>query len=213
MQRNLTASEHERRAIAADVHDGPVQDLAGVAYALTGLRDSVAPERGPTMDRVIEAVRHAVHSLRRLMIDIFPPELSGPGLAATLEDLAQPLRDQGVAVDIDTGPLPGMSPEAAAVLYRSAKESLSNVAHHAEATQVWITLQLAGGDAVPCVQLEIADDGVGFGDPATADSPEGHLGLRLLRDRVADIGGYVTLHNRADGGAVVAVFVPAEHGR
>ena len=88
MQRSITASELERRSIAADIHDGPVQDLAGVAYALTGLRGSISPDRLPTVDRVIGAVRHAVQSLRRLMIDIYPPDLSGPGLPAAVADLA-----------------------------------------------------------------------------------------------------------------------------
>ncbi|MGY1604940.1 sensor histidine kinase [Geodermatophilus sp. SYSU D00815] len=207
MQRSLTASERERRDIAADVHDGPVQDLAGVGYALTALRDSLPPDRLPAVDRVIGAVRNAVASLRRLMIEIYPPDLSGPGLPVAVEDLAEPLRDRGVTVDVTAGPLPDMPPAVVAVLYRSAREALSNVAHHSGAGRVHVALlQLGDGR----VRLEVSDDGAGFPSLGPDVTPEGHLGLRLLRDRVAGVGGEVELANLPDGGAVVCVTVPVE---
>src|SRR4051812_7221117 len=208
VERSLPASEFERGGIAADIHDGPVQDLAGVGYALAGLRDSVSATRQPTLDRVTVAVRHAVGSLRRLMIDIYPPDLSGPGLFAALDDLAQPLRDQGVEVEVSDGDPPAVTPTAAAVLYRTAKESLANVAHHAEAKRVWLCLEETDGDAGPAVRLEVCDDGKGFPDPSDVRTPEGHLGLKLLCDRVMQLGGRVTFDNRPRGGARLQVVVP-----
>ena len=212
VQRNVEASERERRAIAADVHDGPVQDLAGVSYALSALRGSLPEERQPTVDKLVGAVRNAVQSLRRLMVDIYPPDLSGPGLGVAIADSAEPLRAAGVEVLMDAAPLPEMTPDAAAVLYRTAKEALANVAHHAQAKRVWITLEeteLRGG---PAVRLEIADDGVGF--PASTDKrAEGHLGLSLLRDRVVDLGGAVTLGERVGGGALLTAVVPLRHAQ
>jgi len=208
MQRTITASDAERRTIAADVHDGPVQDLAGVGYALTSLRASLPPERLPTMDRVIGAVRHAVQSLRRLMIDIYPPDLSGPGLPAAIADLLPPLRDLGLAAELETEPVPDMSPAAAAVLYRTAKEALSNVVHHSGARRVWVTLTQVGDDAV---RLEISDDGIGLAHTGPDITPDGHLGLRLLRGRVTGVGGDVELGNRYGGGAVVVITVPLHH--
>ncbi|HZH20061.1 MAG TPA: ATP-binding protein [Geodermatophilus sp.] len=212
VQRNVEASDRERRAIAADVHDGPVQDLAGVSYALSALRSSLPEERQPTVDRLVGAVRHAVQSLRRLMVDIYPPDLSGPGLGVAIADSAEPLRAAGVEVLMDAAPLPDTAPEVTAVLYRTAKEALANVAHHAQAKRTWITLEetsLRGGRAV---RLEIADDGVGF--PASTDKrAEGHLGLALLRDRVLDLGGTVTLGERPGGGALLTAVVPLHHGQ
>jgi two-component system, NarL family, sensor kinase len=211
MQRSVEASDRERRTIAADVHDGPVQDLAGVSYALSALRSSLPEDRQPTVDKLVGAIRHAVQSLRRLMVDIYPPDLSGSGLGAAITDAAEPLRAEGVTVLIDAGPLPELTPEAAAVLYRTAKEALANVAHHAGATHTWITLeetQLAG---TPSVRLEIADDGVGFPAGGTDRRHEGHLGLSLLRDRVVDLGGTVVLGERDGGGAVLTAVVPASH--
>jgi two-component system, NarL family, sensor kinase len=205
-ERSLTASEAERRAIAADLHDGPVQDLAGVGYALSGLRDAVPPDRQQMMDRVIGAVRNSVLSLRRLMIDVYPPDLSGPGLATALGDLVQPLRDRGLLVDLSTGPLPDLPPATVAVLYRSAKEVLANVVHHSSANAVRVRLeQVADGRSV---RLEVLDDGAGFPDLDHDPTPAGHLGLHLVRDRVTAVGGELELANPEAGGALVAVTVP-----
>jgi two-component system, NarL family, sensor kinase len=210
LARTVEASERERRAIAADVHDGPVQNLAGVSYALSALRTGLPPDRQDTADRLVVAVRTAVQSLRRLMIDIYPPDLSGAGLATAISDSADPLRVQGLHVSIDAGPLPDLGRHSAAVLYRTAKEALANVAEHAHATHVWITLEEADLPGSPAVRLEIADDGVGFPDSGTDRRSEGHFGLAFLVERVADTGGSVALGARAGGGAVLTATVPAD---
>jgi two-component system NarL family sensor kinase len=212
VRRSVEASDRERRAIAADVHDGPVQDLAGVSYALSALRGSLPEERQPTVDKLVGAIRHAVQSLRRLMVDIYPPDLSGPGLGVAIADLAEPLRAAGTEVLIDAAPLPETSPEVTAVLYRTAKEALANVAHHAQATCAWITLEETELRGAPAVRLEVADDGIGF-PPSTDKRAEGHLGLSLLRDRVVDLQGTVTLGDRVGGGALLTAAVPLHHGQ
>lgn len=210
--RSAEASDRERRAIAADVHDGPVQDLAGVSYALSALRGSLPEDRQPTVDKLVGAVRHAVWSLRRLMVDIYPPDLSGAGLGVAIADSAEPLRAAGIEVLVDAAPLPDTAPEATAVLYRTAKEALANVAHHAQAKRVWITLEETSLHGGPAVRLEVADDGIGF--PASTDKrAQGHLGLTLLRDRVLDLGGSVTLGERLGGGALLTAVVPLHHGQ
>lgn len=208
MERSLNAEDRERRAVAADLHDGPVQDLAGVSYALGGLRMGVSEQHQATVDRLVATVRHAVQSLRRVMVDIYPPDLSGPGLGAAFEDLAEPLRAEGIDVHIDV-PLPvAVRPEVAAVVYRTAKEVLTNVGHHAGAESVWVHLaetRLAGR---PAVRLEVADDGRGFPETLPDRRGEGHLGLRLVTDRVLDLGGTVELGARPGGGAVVTAVLP-----
>jgi two-component system NarL family sensor kinase len=230
---NVIASDRERREIAADVHDGPVQELAGVSYALSALRPSVPEGQQVTVDRVVSAVRSAVASLRRLMVQIYPPDLSGPGLGAALEDLAVPLREQGLTVHVQEASKPGMSPAAAAVLYRTAREALMNVARHSKADTVWIRLDEAQHGGLPAVLLTVADDGVGLAEPAesapecpdddplNAELPEpsgdgagepGHLGLRLVRDRIVEAGGAISLGERPGGGVLLAAVVPAQHG-
>lgn len=211
MALGITASERERRAIAADLHDGPVQDLAGISYALSSLRSTVPADRQETVDRLVGAVRHALHSLRRLMIEIYPPDLSGPGLAVSIDDLAGPLRARGVAVDLDVRPPVELSPEAAAVIYRTAKEALVNVAKHAAARRVWISLEETEHRGAAAVRLEVSDDGVGFPETGVDGRSDGHLGLLVLTDRVVDLGGTVDLGKRLDGGAVVTAVVPLSH--
>ncbi|MGY1835308.1 sensor histidine kinase [Blastococcus sp. SYSU DS0510] len=206
----LESSERERRAIAADLHDGPVQDLAGVSYALSALRSTVPEERRAMVDRLAGVVRTAVASLRRVMLDVYPPDLSADGLPRALDDLVLPLKEQGVSVDVRTGPLPPLGPQQTATLYRTAKETLANVAHHAQAQCVWVTLEADDSGRSTAVRLVVADDGVGF-PPGYSGSPEGHLGLKLTADRVAALGGRLETGERPGGGACITVRLPVDH--
>lgn len=211
LERALSASDRERRAIAADLHDGVVQDLAGAGYALAALVPSVSEERRPIAESVGTTVRSAVDALRRLMVEIYPPDLTGPGLANALGDLARPLRDQGVEVRIDVSPLPPLTPEAAATVYRLARETLTNAAKHADARAVRVELGPVddGSPAGPAaVCLRVCDDGVGLPPGALDRRREGHFGLRILADRVADLGGRFSIGPGADGGTVAEAMVP-----
>ena len=140
LERALSASERERRQIAADLHDGVVQDLAGAGYALAAVARRVDGPASTGVEHVGRVVRGAVESLRRLMVDIYPPDLSGAGLPGAIDDLATPLRESGVTVHVRAEQLPGASSEVAAVLYRVARETLANVAKHAQASAVEIDL-------------------------------------------------------------------------
>ncbi len=213
MARALTASDRERRSIAGDVHDGPVQDLAGVSYALAALRPAIPEERRAIVDRLTTTVQHAVASLRRLMVDIYPPDLSGTSLGPAIDDLAVRLREAGTEVSVTADPLPGLPAEYAAVLYRTAKEALANVSRHADAEQVWVDVSCVKHGDDDAVLLTVADDGVGLPDPLVAEaSGDGHLGLRLVRERIEDLDGEVRLEGRADGGTVLSALVPLRPG-
>ena len=85
--------------------------------------------------------------------------------------------------------LPGASSEVAAVLYRVARETLANVAKHAQASAVEIDLGPDRASPTPSVMLRVADDGIGIRPDQLDKRAEGHLGLRLLIDRIADQGG------------------------
>ena len=203
-----TASERERRAIAADVHDGPVQDLAGVSYALSALRASVPADRHGTVDRLVSTVREAVGSLRRLIVDLYPPDLSGPGLAPAIDDLADRLRARGVEVTLSAEPLPDLAPEVAAAVYRSAKEALVNAEKHASAAAVEIELALVERDGAAAVRLEVRDDGVGLGANRVPNGAACHLGLLMLRERAEELCGTASVRDRRGGGASIEVVVP-----
>jgi signal transduction histidine kinase len=210
VRRALTASEQERREIAADVHDGPVQNIAGVGLALSALRARVPePLRAP-VDRLSEEVREAVLSLRHLMIDIYPPDLTGSGVSDAIRDLAAPLRAQGLTVEVDAGRLPEVSAETAAALYRTAREALANVLKHASASAVWVCLEEIDSPAGPAVRLHVEDDGVGLPATGIDKRAEGHLGLRLVLDRITDLGGTARVGPRPGGGTAVTVVLPVD---
>jgi len=214
VERSLRAADRERQAIAADVHDGPVQELAGVTYALGGLRARLPESYKSTVDWLLRAHQSAVSSLRSLMVDIHPPDLSGDGLGAAFEDLAARLREQGLTVEVTQGDgLPDISPTTAALLYRSGREGLVNVVRHAKARTAWVRLAAAERNGRPAVRLTLADDGVGFPEGGTGTPEHGHLGLRLVRDRITSHGGTVDLADRPGGGAVLDITLPVDDAR
>jgi two-component system, NarL family, sensor kinase len=205
LEHAVAASDLERRRIARDLHDGVIQDLAGVGYMLSSLEPQLAAQPGATDRRVGEALTRAamvvqndVRALRQTMVDLYPPDLTQAGLASALNDLVRPLREAGVRCEVrvaDTAPLAELSIQ---VLYRAARELLRNVARHAHATEVGVTLEVQGHRGV----LTVSDDGVGF-DPANA--PAGHLGLRLMAEAVGDAGGELVTTTAAGAGTTVRV--------
>jgi len=194
----------ERRRIARDLHDGPVQTLAGVAYTV-----AAAGERLPEGDRArkpiaaaADALRETIRELRTLLVEVHPPSLHQAGLEAALDDAVGPLRHEGVQVDVAVG-AGSMRPEAEAVVFRAAQEALRNARTHAGAEHVTVTVETASGRA----HLRVSDDGRGF-DPA-GPAPDKHLGLELLGELVRDAGGTLAVDSRPGTGTTVRVEVPA----
>jgi len=204
LARTLSASERERQRIASDLHDGVVQDLAGVGYAISALAGGRSESERAMAERCATTVQDAVAGLRQLMVDIYPPELTGPGLLAEIEQLARPLRAQGIGVEIEIGSLPDLEAEVVATVYRVVRETLLNVAKHAHAGHVGIRLVPAGRG----VRLRITDDGVGVGVGVLDRRSDGHFGLTLLADRVSDLGGTFTVQPGARGGTVTETVLP-----
>ncbi len=212
LENTLAASERERSRVAADLHDGPIQDIAGVSYALGAIAPAVSAERKPLMTEVQRTVQHAIESLRRLMVDLYPPDLDTARLPETLLSLTVPLREQGIEVTTEVGELPELSSTTVTTLYRVAREALANVGEHSQAEHLALTLAVAHGRprSPVRVQLTITDDGVGV-DPSKLDRrAEGHLGLRLLRDRVESTGGTFSMTGLEGGGTVLQVELPAD---
>jgi signal transduction histidine kinase len=206
----LIASARERRQIARELHDGVVQDLAGVGYAVGALAQSMNPGAGTdtarTLDRVSGAVQDSVARLRTLMVDIYPPDLSSDGLRSAIDGLVIPLRGQGIVVDVDIELSTEPAPEVAATLYRCAREALTNVVKHADATHVTVNLT---GDARTVV-LRVQDDGRGV-EPADLDRrAEGHLGLQLLRDAAKDLGGELSVVTELGAGTGLTLWLPVK---
>lgn len=209
LRNSLNASARERRAIARDLHDGVVQDLAGAGYALGALSRTLPEDTPPAtvamVDRLSGVLQGTVGSLRTLMVDIYPPDLTADGLEAAMNDLADKLRDTAdveVSVDVDLPNEP--SPEVAGAVYRCARECLVNVAKHARARTTSISLT---GDSER-IRLLLKDDGVGLGGASLDRRDEGHVGLPLLRDAAEDLGGALRVTSESGQGTLVDLDLP-----
>ena len=217
LELTVSVSERERIRIAADLHDGPIQNLAGAGYALESIEPSVPEKQAPLMRAIQDTVRRAIESLRWLMVDLYPPDLSASQLPGTIARLAEPLREGGIDVRITAAPLPDeLAEDVLTTLYRVARETLANVSEHALADQVRIDLGVsgaAGADGPQTVHLVIVDNGIGL-DPEDIDRrADGHLGLRLLKDRVENSGGTWSVTSGADGGGTAVSAVLPLSGR
>ncbi len=205
LQRAVTASDLERRRIAQDLHDGVVQDLAGLGYAMSAMSiRTTDPDSSAMFSHAAAIVGDDVNALRILLTDILPPNLGESGLRLAAEDLLVPLRQSGVEAvnavpaDLDIGE------EAARAAYRVLRESLRNVAKHSSASRVEVHAELADGR----VWLEVVDDGVGLPDGSLARA-DGHIGLQVLADTVADLGGSLNVAPGVSGGTVVTAYLPS----
>ncbi|HET8756317.1 MAG TPA: sensor histidine kinase [Solirubrobacteraceae bacterium] len=204
LNRALEASNAERRLIAADLHDGVVQDLVGVSYALAAEAERTdGGEAGEALRRGAATTRDSVRALRTLLVDIFPPSLHRAGLAAALGDLARTSTTRGIDTTLamaDDLELPDTTEQ---LLYRCAQEALRNAHKHSGADTARVSVAAAGDS----VMLTVSDNGRGF-DPSVLETrpEEGHFGLSMLTDMVRDAGGRLQLDT--GDGTTVRVELP-----
>jgi two-component system, NarL family, sensor kinase len=207
VRRAIESSDLERRRIAGDLHDGPIQQLAGLSMSLAATADSVAPSdpAAAPLREAAAAARRSVRVLRSALMGIYPPNLRRAGLATALTDLSAPLAELGIATEMDVPPDLDLPPDVEALLYRASREALRNVERHSRAERVRVRVRSQNGVAL----LEVEDDGIGFpserGGPARAD---GHIGLPLLRDIAGDTGGTLVVDSAEGGGTKVRMEVP-----
>ena len=204
--RAVEASDDERRRIAADLHDGPVQDLAGISYSLSAAAQTeTSPTARETLDGAAAGTRDSMRQLRSLLVEIHPPNLRASGLQAAMADLLAPLRARGIDTELTVEPGIGLDEEAERLVYRAAAEALRNVQRHAEATRVRVAVTRGGGH----VRLEVTDDGRGFA-PGERERrrEEGHVGLSLLEELAARAGGGLEIRSAPDEGTTFRLELP-----
>ena len=199
--RILAAQEAERIGIARDLHDEVGQLLTGVLLQLNSIAD-VAPELRAEIDSAKQTVRRALDEVRRISSELRPEMLEHLGLVSALTELSRMFaRVSGVRVETHfEQALPHLSRDVELAVYRIAQESLTNVARHAAASRVTMTLE-RGPDSVV---LRVVDDGRGF-----VDSPRGHGGLRSMRERALLIDAALAIKEAPAGGVEVRLEVPA----
>lgn len=201
-----TQIERERDRISADLHDGVMQTMYSVGLLLTNFLYETPTltdgERG-RIDDAIKELNQAIGDVRQYVSDLHPAEFNGD-LRSSLDALVRLFTDSSTASfsfsgDLDTTHL---EPAVAFELFLLAREALSNVQRHAEASSVVVVLDEEDDGLV----LKVEDDGVGFD---LANAPPGHFGLRNMRRRADALGAQLELLSSPGSGTVVCVHVPA----
>jgi signal transduction histidine kinase len=197
----------ERRRIARDLHDGVVQDLAGVSFSLEASAKRSETGVAADADSLREAarcLRQSVRDLRGLLVEIYPPDLHRVGLAAALTDIVGGCNARGLKTTLEIPEDLEISDESEGLLFRIIQEALRNVTAHADADHVEIHIGAANGT----VSLQIRDDGRGF-SPEEARNTKGHFGLRMLEELTRERGGHLEVVSSPGHGATIQAEVPA----
>jgi len=201
--RTIELQELERRRVAADIHDGISQRLISLWYRLSAAENAgaegVAAEELAAAKALADA---ALEEARRTIVGLRPAVLDDLGLGPGLESLAASLPDVELEVAVDPRPLPAHIETA---LFRIAQEALQNVAKHAAARHVRVTLARDARGA----RLAVVDDGTGFEpDPPGAPARPNAYGLVGMNERAALLGGRVQVASRPGEGTTVTAEVP-----
>jgi signal transduction histidine kinase len=198
-QRIVEAGDAERRRVERNLHDGAQQRLLTLALSLRltteRLDDGADPELRAELDEASAEAARAVEELRELGRGIHPAVLTGSGLAAAIESLAErsPLH---VTVDVESN---GRLPEPVEVTaYYVVSEALANCQRHAGASSVRVGTERSGDDLV----VTVTDDGRGGADVGAGS------GLRGLEDRVAALGGRLSVESAPGRGTTVRAEIP-----
>ncbi|MFD7644332.1 sensor histidine kinase [Kitasatospora sp. NPDC059795] len=192
----------ERQRLAREIHDTLAQGLSGIVLmareAAAALPDSPAPAAAPLLRDIERTASANLAEARRFVHALTPPALDDTTLADALRRLADGA-DAAFHLDGEPYPLPV---EAEVALLRLTQEALANAVRHAAAQHIAVTL----GYLDDTVTLDVYDDGTGF-DPAGAPTP-GSFGLHGMHERIAALGGTLTVESAPGEGTAVAATLP-----
>jgi two-component system sensor histidine kinase UhpB len=195
----LAAQEGERRRFARELHDQVGQTLTALMLEV-GHAAERAPEVRTELLEAQEAARALSHDIREIVRQLRPEALDDLGLTSALTVLGEQFSERS-GIDLRRRFAPGLPPldsEAELVLYRVAQESLTNVARHAHASRVELSLVAIEAG----VRLEVTDDGHGLNGAAPGN------GIRGMRERALLVGGRLTVASPSAGGVSVCLDVP-----
>jgi two-component system, NarL family, sensor histidine kinase DevS len=205
LRRSLAAAEAERGRWARELHDETLQALGGLKVLLSSAaRLDDADAMRQQMREAVDQLTGDIHALRSMIAELRPPALDELGLAPALTSLAQRTSTTTglkVRTDIDLPETTRLTAEVETTVYRIVQEALTNVAKHAKAVSVELSVRRAEDDVV----IAISDDGVGF-DP-TGDL-DGGFGLAGMRERVELAGGELSVLPGSGGGTAIRARLP-----
>ncbi|MBC8444746.1 MAG: GAF domain-containing sensor histidine kinase, partial [Chloroflexi bacterium] len=197
----------ERERLARDMHDSVTQSL----YSLTlwieaGQRSARSGDLAHVeeyLERLEEGTRQAIRDMRLLVYELRPPVLEYEGLVGALQERLDAVEKRsGVQVQLMVQGDLDLTPEIEEGLYRIAQEALNNALKHAGASAIVVRLHVGGDE----VELEIADDGVGFDRNAISDM--GGMGLANMRQRADQLSGTLCIVSTPGEGTRIHAAIP-----
>lgn len=213
-QAHEAGAHEERERLALEIHDTIAQDITGVITqleAVTGhTSDAATAER---IEHAATLARNALGEARRSVQGLLPSQLGDTGLAEALSRMTDDWSaTQGVQAEfLVTGVSRPVHHDVEAAVVRVAQEALTNVAKHARATRVGVTLSYTEEDLV----LDVRDDGIGFADGhiaaqrPLAQQHAGGVGLHGIRQRATKLAGELVIEGEPHQGTALCLRVPA----
>src|SRR5258705_29219 len=205
--RLLQVEETERRRVARDLHDGVGQLLTAVKLRLAGLNSSAA-DYASRRSECITAIDEALDQVRRMARDLRPSQLDDLGLVAALRShLDRQASSAGFKPNFNDERVPArLASEIETTCFRIAQEALTNIARHAQASEVWITL--AGTEEE--LRMEVRDNGRGFDVAAARLGATGgkSMGLLSMEERATLAGGRVGIALALGPGTPLSLAFP-----
>jgi len=204
----INAQEEERRRLSYELHDEAGQSLTALKIALT-LIQSDLPERAPgnlyqRLDEATQVIDKTMDRLRLLARNLRPPALDTTGLNPTLEGLCRDFsRQTHLAIHYRGTDLPRLPDSVQIGLYRFLQEALTNVAKHAQANQIVVTLQ----NNKKMISLSVQDDGQGFELTDLTTSQDG-IGLLGIQERLELINGRLSIEAKPGKGTELTAHIP-----
>lgn len=209
----LTATEErERRRIATALHDGAAQSLAFARMQLAAVSKVLTdPAAVAELDEVSTLLKQSLQQVREILLDLSSPALNELGLAAALSEwLAQQVGERhGLQTAFeDASGDPRLTEDARALLYRNARELLTNAVKHAQARKITLSMDRRAG----ALRIRVQDDGDGFDPRELAKRPggEGAFGLFSIRERMADLGGSLEIVSEPGAGTEATLITPLD---
>jgi signal transduction histidine kinase len=220
LQRQLVAQAREagvldeRARMAREIHDTIAQGLTGVVTQLEAAEQAAGRPADWTrhVDNALRLARQSLTEARRSVEASLPQALVDAPLVEALRDLAARWAAlyRIEATFVATGDAMPLHQDIEVALLRTAQEGLANVAKHAGATRVAVTLSYMGDD----VTLDVRDDGVGFEVPTTGEAPRPSVGgsgfgLTAMRQRIVRLAGTLSVESEPGGGTAISARLPA----
>ncbi|WP_426243529.1 sensor histidine kinase [Nocardioides sp. LHG3406-4] len=205
-QARAAGVQEERQRLAREIHDTIAQSLAGIVAQMQAASEESDPAAvHRRVDRAAALARDALVEARRSMMDLVPAPLEDRSLADAVSALVHDwAAHHPVQADtVVTGVVRALHPEVEATLLRIVQEALSNVAKHARADRVGVTLSYIDDEVV----LDVRDDGAGFDPSRPAGTTS--FGVRGMRQRAERLAGTFDLETEPGAGTAVSARLPA----